>query len=317
MPQSFDFRELHGIIPPVCTPFADGDVAVDDLRNLLHFQLESGVHGLFMLGSTSETVTLTDAQQETVISTALDVAKGKVPILAGSIDFTAQRVIERAKRAEALGVDGHVVIAPFYLKPSNDEIIRHYTMIREALDKPIIAYDIPGAVQTKLDRPTIRTLVEGGVIAGLKDSSGQDANFRGVVLDNADHPEFRIFTGSELTVDSALSWGAHGCVPGMGNVDPAGYVSLYTAFREGRLDDMRAEQERLYRLFAIARVAAPRAGIGHSAVAWGSFKQALGIRGIIRHDQPVPPLSPLLESEREIIREILVVAGLVADVIAL
>ena len=317
MPQSFDFRELHGIIPPVCTPFADGQVQHEDLRNLLRFQLDSGVHGLFMLGSTSETVTLTDAQQEEIITTALDMAKGKVPILAGAIDFTAQRVIDRAKRAEALGVDGHVVIAPFYLKPSGDEIVRHYTMIREALDKPIIAYDIPGAVQTKLDRASIRTLVEGGIINGLKDSSGQDANFRGVVLDNADHPEFRIFTGSELTVDSALSWGAHGCVPGLGNVDPAGYVKLYTSFREGRLDEMKAEQERLYRLFSIARVAAPRVGIGHSAGAWGSFKQALGIRGIIQHDQPVPPLSPLLESEREAIREILVATGLVEDVIAL
>jgi 4-hydroxy-tetrahydrodipicolinate synthase len=317
MPESFDFRELHGIIPPVCTPFSpEGHVDHDDLRSLLTFLLENGVHGLFMLGSTSETVTLTDRQQEEILTTALEVAKGRVPVISGAIDFTAARVIDRARRAEALGVDGHVVCAPFYLKPDGVEIVRHFSMIRDAIDKPVIAYDIPGAVQTKLDRKSIRTLVEKGTIAGLKDSSGQDANFRGVLLDNADHPEFRVFTGSELTVDSALSWGAHGCVPGMGNVDPAGYVKLYTTFREGDVATARAEQERLYRLFNITKVAA-RPGIGHSAAAWGSFKQALGLRGVIAHDQPIPPMSPLNEDERNSIRAILVEAGLVEDVIAL
>jgi 4-hydroxy-tetrahydrodipicolinate synthase len=309
--------DLHGIIPPVSTPFSpDGHVDETDLRSLIGFLLDAGVHGLFMLGSTSETVALTDAQQESILTTALSVNAGRVPVIAGSIDFTAQRVIDRAKRAEALGVDGHVVCAPFYFKPDNEEIIRHYTMIREAIDKPIIAYDIPGAVQTKLDRQTIRTLVERGVIAGLKDSSGQDANFRGVILDNADRPEFRIFTGSELTVDAALSWGANGAVPGLGNVDPAGYVAIYDAFQAGDLATVKAEQDRLYKLFAITSVA-QRPGIGRSAAAWGGFKQALEIRGVIRNAQPVPPMSPLSTDDRELIREILVSTGLVEDVIAL
>lgn len=317
MSQSFNLHELHGIIPPVSTPFApEGHVDREDLRSLVSFLLDNGVHGLFMLGSTSETVALTDGQQEEILTTALEIAKDKVPIIAGSIDFTAQRVVERAKRAESLGVDGHVVCGPFYLKPDPAEIVRHFTMIREAIDKPIIAYDIPGAIQTKLDRTSIRTLVEHGTIAGLKDSSGQDANFRGVLLDNADHPEFRVFTGSELTVDAALSWGAHGCVPGLGNVDPAGYVKLYNASRDGDDETAKSEQDRLYRLFGITSVAS-RPGIGRSAAAWGSFKHALELRGVIRHGQPVPPMSPLTSDERGRIRAILVEAGLVEDVIAL
>jgi 4-hydroxy-tetrahydrodipicolinate synthase len=312
-----DTTQLHGIIPPVCTPFSpEGHVDQADLRSLIGFLLDAGVHGLFMLGSTSETVALTDAQQETVLTTALEAVGGRVPVISGAIDFTAARVIDRAKRAEALGVDGHVVCAPFYLKPSPDEIVRHYTMIREAIAKPIIAYDIPGAVQTKLDRASIRTLVERKVIAGLKDSSGQDANFRGVILDNADHPEFRVFTGSELTVDAALGWGAHGAVPGLGNVDPAGYVAIYDAFQRGDLATVKSEQDRLYRLFSIVSVAT-RSAIGSSAAAWGSFKQALAIRGVIKHALPVPPMSPLTSDEQERIREILVQTGLVEDVIAL
>ncbi|MGB3330938.1 MAG: dihydrodipicolinate synthase family protein, partial [Thermomicrobiales bacterium] len=134
--------DLKGIIPPVSTPLtADGDVSVPDLERLVGFHLDSGVHGLFMLGSTSESIGLTDAQQETVIATAVRLAKGKVPVLAGAIDFTTNRVIDRAKRHEGLGVDGHVVTAPFYIKPSPAEVVRHFSLIAEAVSVPVMAYD--------------------------------------------------------------------------------------------------------------------------------------------------------------------------------
>ncbi|HWV34402.1 MAG TPA: dihydrodipicolinate synthase family protein [Thermomicrobiales bacterium] len=304
--------DLHGIIPPVSTPLTiDGEVAVDDLRNLLDFQLNAGVHGLFMLGSTSEAIGLTDAQQETVIATAIEHVAGRVPVLAGVIDFTTRRVIDRARRAAALGVDGLVSCAPFYIKPSQAEVVRHFEQIRAAIDLPVMAYDIPGAVQTKIERPTLRTLARSGAIVGMKDSSGQEANFRGVVLDNQDLPDFRIFTGSELMTDVALGFGAHGCVPGLGNVDPAGYVHLYKASRAGDAATVRAEQDRLFRLYSITKVAT-RPEIGHSAAAWGSFKVALKLRGIIQHAGPTAPMSPLTADEEVAIAAILEEAGLLA-----
>jgi 4-hydroxy-tetrahydrodipicolinate synthase len=284
---------FHGVIPPVCTPMTpDGEVAVDDLRRLVAFLLDEGVHGLFLLGSTSETVGLTDAQQETVLTTAIAAAGGRVPVIAGCIDFTTRRVIDRALRAKAHGVDGIVSCAPFYLKPDQAEIVRHYTMLQEAVDLPILAYDIPGAVQTKIERPTLATLAASGVLSGLKDSSGQEANFRGVLLDTAQYPEFIVFTGSELMADVALWLGAAGIVPGMGNVDPGGYVRLYDAAVAGDWGTAKAEQERLYRLFRIISVGqAP--GIGFSAAAWGSFKVALKLRGVISSATPTAPMSSL------------------------
>ena len=302
--------DLKGIIPPVSTPLtADGEVSVPDLERLLAFHLDSGVHGLFMLGSTSESIGLTDAQQESVIATAVRVASGRVPVLAGAIDFTTNRVIDRARRHERLGVDGHVVLAPFYIKPSPAEIVRHFTRIAEAVSAPVMAYDIPGAVQTKIDRGSLRTLAQAGAIVGLKDSSGQEANFRGVLLDNADLPEFRVFTGSELMADIALALGAHGCVPGLGNVDPAGYVRLYDAFIAGDATAVRAEQDRLYGLFAITSVA-QRPEVGWSAAAWGSFKAALVVRGVIAQAMPTAPMSPLTDDEMARIAAILEAAGL-------
>lgn len=301
---------LHGIIPPVCTPLtADGEVSVRDLKRLLTFLLDSGVHGLFMLGSTSEAIGLTDAQQEVVIATAVEVAANRVPVLVGAIDFTTNRVIDRATRAARHGIDGLVVCAPFYIKPSQVEVVRHFQLIRAAVDLPIMAYDIPSAVQTKIERPTIRTLASDSTIIGLKDSSGQEANFRGVLLDNQDLPEFRIFTGSELMTDVALTAGAHGCVPGLGNVDPAGYVRLYEASQTGDVETMRAEQERLYRLFSITGVA-KRPDVGWSAAAWGSFKVALKLRGVIDNADPTSPMSPLSADEHAAIGEIVKQAGL-------
>jgi len=301
---------LHGIIPPVCTPLtADGEVAVDDLRRLITFLLDSGVHGLFMLGSTSEAIGLTDAQQEAVIATAVKVANGRVPVLVGAIDFTTNRVIERTKRAADHGIDALVVCAPFYIKPSQAEIIRHFEVIRDQIDLPVVAYDIPSAVQTKIERPALRTLVKSGAIIGLKDSSGQEANFRGVILDNADLPDFRIFTGSELMTDVALAFGAHGSVPGLGNVDPAGYVRLYDAARAGKTDIVRVEQGRLYKLFSITGVS-KRTDVGWSAAVWGSFKVALKLRGVIENADPTTPMSPLTVEEHDAIAMILQRAGL-------
>ena len=262
-----------------------------------------------MLGSTSESIGLTDAQQETVIATAVRLAKGKVPVLAGAIDFTTNRVIDRAKRHEGLGVDGHVVTAPFYIKPSPAEVVHHFSLIAEAVSVPVMAYDIPSAVQTKIDRASLRTLAQAGAIVGLKDSSGQEANFRGVLLDNADLSDFRVFTGSELMVDVALSLGAHGCVPGLGNVDPVGYVRLYDAVMAGDLATGRAEQDRLYGLFSIVSVA-KRPEIGHSAAAWGSFKAALVVRGVIAQATATAPMSALTEDELATIASIVKAAGL-------
>ena len=289
---------LHGIIPPVCTPLTPaGEVATDDLRRLVAFLLDEGVHGLFLLGSTSESVGLTDGQQETVLATGMEAAAGRVPVVAGCIDFTTRRVIDRALRAKAHGVDGIVACAPFYLKPDQAEIVRHFTAIREAVDLPIIAYDIPGAVQTKIERPTLAKLAADGVLSGLKDSSGQEANFRGVLLDTAAFPEFRVFTGSELMADVALWLGAAGIVPGLGNVDPGGYVRLYEAAQAGDWATAQAEQARLYRLFDIVHAGyAP--GIGFSAAAWGSFKVALKLRGVITSSTPTAPMT-LVSPEAE------------------
>jgi 4-hydroxy-tetrahydrodipicolinate synthase len=302
-------RPLTGVIPPVCTPFTESnELDVPSLERLIGFLLDAGVSGLFMLGSTSETATLTDAQRKQVIEVAVRVAAGSVPVLAGVIDMGTARMIEHGLAAKALGADGLVATAPFYIRPSQGEIVTHYRALREAVDLPTFAYDIPQNVQVKLDRATIATLAAEGTIVGLKDSSGDDGNFRGVLLDTRQVDGFSVLTGSETTVDNALLMGAHGVVPGIGNVDPAGFVRIFTAIQAGDLEGARREQERLFNLFAITRQATGR--IGHTASALGGFKTALVLRGVIATNVTGRPMTRLDDAETAGVRRVLEGAGL-------
>lgn len=303
-------RPLGGVIPPVCTPLTeDHEVDVPSLERLLAFLLESGVHGVFMLGSTSETTTLTDTQRATVIDVAVRTVGGQVPVLAGVIDPGTARTIGHARLAASLGVDGLVATGPFYIHPSPAEIIDHYRALHAAVDVPVFAYDIPQNAGTKLDRPTILALARQDLVIGIKDSSGNDANFRGIVLDTRDIDGFSVLTGSELTVDGALAMGAHGVVPGLGNVDPAGFVRIFDAVRRGDVDLARAEQERVYQLFGIARQAGD-SNAGHTAAAIGGFKTALMLRGVIATNVTGRPMTRLGTDATERIRRILIATGL-------
>jgi 4-hydroxy-tetrahydrodipicolinate synthase len=304
--------EFGGIIPPLCTPMTTSfEVDVPSLRRLIAFQLESGVQGVFVLGSTGETAFLTDAQRATVVQVTVEAVAGRVPVLAGCIDMTTARVLEHAHAAKAAGVDALVLTAPFYTRTSQPEIIEHFRIVHEAVALPLFAYDIPVFTHTKLALETLMTLAQDGLIVGLKDSSGDEANFRAVVM--ALRPSgICVLTGSELLVDAALLVGASGAVPGLGNVDPAGYVRLYEAARAGDWEGARREQERLCRLFSIVSYGndqhSPRMGIGSSAM--GGFKTALRERGVIATNVIGRPQIALNDAEVARVRRALMEAGL-------
>jgi len=300
---------FKGVIPPVVTPLSERfEVDYSSFSRVIDHLLNAGVHGLFVLGSTSEVVFHDEATRVKIIEHAIRQTGGKVPILAGVIDPATERVIGHARAAQAAGVDAVVVTAPFYTRTSQPEIIDHFRYVREALDIPVIAYDIPVCVGSKLERSTTVTLAQEGTIAGLKDSSGDDATFRYVLSDMAGHPDFFAMTGSELLVDGALSMGAHGVVPGLGNVDPHGYVRLWNLCQAGDFAAARAEQERLCRLFEIVRVSLPRTSLGSAGV--GSFKTAMRSLGIIDMNVMARPQRSLNEQEAARVDEILRATGL-------
>jgi 4-hydroxy-tetrahydrodipicolinate synthase len=302
--------ELKGIVPPVSTPFTETyEIDIPSLERLIDFQIEAGVHGLFMLGSTSETATLTYRKRVQILETAARMAKGRVPLMAGTMDMATERVIEHAQAAKDAGMDALVVTAPYYIRPSQSEIIEHFRAIRDEVGLPVVAYDIPGAVHTKLAPETVLKLADEGTIVGIKDSSGDEANFRGLLIAAQSRPHFSVMTGSELIIDGLLMAGAAGSVPGIANVDPRGFVKIYDAVKAGDFATATAEQNRLYKLFAITRCG-DLARMGWTASALGGFKTALMLRGVISTNVTGRPMTRLNEQETARVRAVLVEAGL-------
>jgi 4-hydroxy-tetrahydrodipicolinate synthase len=301
---------IGGIIPPVCTPFDSGlEVDVESLERLLGFLLEEGVSGVFVLGSSGESAYLTDTQRDVVVEVAVKTVAGQVPVLAGVIDMTTPRMIEHAGRALNLGADALVATAPFYAQVTEQpEVDLHFRSLKSAANAPLLAYDIPAAVHTKLGRDELLALAADRVIDGLKDSSGDIAGMREVVMGTRSVARFAVFTGSELIIDCAMQVGGSGAVPGLGNVDPRGFVELFQSCRAGDWEKARSQQERLITLFGITRCAKP--GKGRTAAGLGGFKTALMLRGIIATNAMALPQAALDNDETAAVREVLVTTGL-------
>ncbi|GAA2207317.1 dihydrodipicolinate synthase family protein [Nonomuraea monospora] len=299
-----------GVIPPVVTPLTqDGEVDAASLERLVDFLIDAGVSGLFALGSSGEAAFLTDARRDRALEVAVRTAAGRVPVIAGCIETTTGRVIERAEIAAKLGADAVVATAPFYARVHPVEIDRHFRVIRAAVDLPLLAYDVPVSVHSKLAPDLVLSLAADGVVDGLKDSSGDDAGFRQVLLGSSGLAGFSALTGHELVVDAMMLAGADGAVPGLGNVDPHGYVRLLRACAEQRWAEAKAEQDRLTRLFRIVEAASP-ATAGGSTRGVGAFKTALALRGVIAGAAVAAPMRELTPEETRTVAAHLEEAGL-------
>ncbi|MEU6762697.1 dihydrodipicolinate synthase family protein [Streptomyces sp. NPDC046853] len=299
-----------GVIPPVITPLgADGEIDRPSLERVVDHLLDAGVSGLFALGSSGETAYLTPAQQDEVVKVITAASAGQVPVLVGAIETTTNRAIERARAAAGLGAAAIVATAPFYTRTHASEIDRHFRDIAAAVDLPLLAYDVPVCVHSKLDPELLLPLAADGVLAGVKDSSGDDGSFRRLALGATELAEFSVLTGHELVVDAMMLAGADGSVPGLANVDPHGYVRLHEAAVRGDWAAAKSEQDRLVALFDIVRAVRPGTASA-TAAGLGAFKTALMLRGIITTQVMSPPMRSLDTAETAAVAHCLDRAGL-------
>lgn len=282
-----------GVIPPLITPFTqDGSVDLDGLDRVIEHLISGGVNGLFVLGSSGETAYLTDAERAAVIERAAATTAGRAPVLAGAIDTTAHRVIEQARRAQALGADAVVAACPFYAINDAAEIADHFRAIAAAIDVPLFAYDVPVRLNgVKLGCDLLVQLGREGVLAGVKDSSGDDVAFRRLVAANeaAGHP-LALLTGHECVVDGMLLLGSDGVVPGYANVDPRSYADIWQVAQRGDWEEARRIQDRICAGFEIVYVPQGRSG---DASGIGAFKTAMQAIGIIDTNTMAFPVKAL------------------------
>ena len=285
-------KTFQEFIPPIVTPLnADGTVNHGDLTRLVEHLISSGVDGIFALGSTGEVAYLTDADRIAIVEAVSRTVAGRVPVIAGAIDLTAARVAQSARALLAAGADAIVATAPVYAINDETEIADHFRSIKTAIDAPLFAYDIPVRVHRELSARLLVDLGAEGVLAGVKDSSGDDVGFRRLIAINeaAGHP-LALFTGHEVVVDAMALIGADGAVPGLANVDAGAYVRLWAAAKAGNVKAAIAEQEYLNRLFEIVFCATGRSG---DAAGVGAFKVAMAAMGLLSSATMASPVKAL------------------------
>ena len=300
---------FSGVVPPVVTPDTpDHQLDVVSFERSINRLIEAGVDGLFFLGSSGEVVFATDERRDQIVREAVRIVDHRVPVLVGIIDTETERVLEHGRRVLALGADALVATAPFYALGGPADVEEHFRILHQELDAPLFAYDIPVCVHTKLPWKMLARLGVEGVLAGVKDSSGDDVSFRYLVQENEKngHP-LTLLTGHEIVVDGALLSGADGSVPGLANVEPEGYVRMWKAAQEGNWAEVKREQDRLNEISHIFDVTSGVQGYGAGV---GAFKCALNLMGIFDSDQMPRPVKPLDGQNREAIKQVLIANGL-------
>ena len=285
----------RGIIPAMVTPIDEkGRINENALRKLTNHLIDGGSHGLFPVGSQGEFFSLTFEQKKEAVRIVVDETRGRVPVYGGTGAVTTREAIETTKMAQDLGVNAVSVITPYFLVPSQKELIAHYTAIARACpDLPILLYSNPDRTQVPFPVSTLLELAAVDNIIGIKDSSG-DMSMTGEYIRLTRGMNFHVLMGRDTLIYAALCYGAAGSICATANVDPRVPVEIYEAFIAG---DHKRALDAQFRL-APLRVAF---GLGTFPVV---VKEALNMIGIDA-GPAIPPIGPMTPENREKLRKVI------------
>jgi len=291
---------FRGIFTPLITPIdphEEPDLA--SLRRLVDFQLRSGVHGLWAMGTTAEFASFSADERAAAIETVVDTAAGRVPVIANVSDASTRMTIEHGRRALQAGADGIAATPPYYYPHSQDELLVHYRAIRAAVDLPLFIYNIPQTVRVRVDLRTAYQLAEEGTVSGIKDSQNDLEWFRQLVgFTRQRQLVFWAFAGTRYLIDAAVLAGAEGAIPSLANAFPELCVQAYELAIAG---DFAGAAEVETRIIGIEQVAAMAQGGSPNAAILGFLKTVLEARGLIAHAALTAPLRSLtLDEQREL-----------------
>jgi 4-hydroxy-tetrahydrodipicolinate synthase len=274
----------------------DGAVDLDAFADHVAFVLEGGVDFLVPCGTTGESATLTAAEQEAVIQRCVEVAAGRVPVLAGAGSNDTRVATELARNAAKVGADGVLVVTPYYNKPGFDGLVLHYRSVARA-GLPIILYNVPGRTGSNVG-PELVLRIAGEVpqVVGVKESSGDLDPIMTLVQSGPDG--FQVLSGDDHLGLAAAALGAQGLISVVANEAPGPVVELWRGAVAGRLAEAR---ELHYRLLPLMRANFVESNPG-------PVKAALALLGRIR-DHARPPLAPVRPETREILRSALAHLG--------
>ena len=236
--------EIRGIIPPIITPMnEDETINEGELRNQVNRQINGGVHGLFPFGTNGEGYILSEAEKEQVLSIVIDETKGRVPVYAGTGCISTRDTIRQSGMAKSLGADVLSIITPSFAAASQNELYEHYKAVAEAVDMPIVLYNIPARTGNSLAPATVARLSKIENIVGAKDSSGNFDNMLQYIEQTRESGDFAVLSGNDSLILWNLLAGGAGGIAGCANVFPEVMASIYDSFAAGDLEGARKAQD--------------------------------------------------------------------------
>jgi 4-hydroxy-tetrahydrodipicolinate synthase len=237
---------FFGSIPALVTPFSNGRVAEDTFRELVEWQVAEGSNGLVPCGTTGESATMSAEEQRRVIELTVEVAKGRVPVIAGCGSNNVAHAIEYLHAAKDVGADGALIVMGYYNRPSQAGMLAAFRALSDASQLPIIVYNIPGRAVVDISVETLAEIAKLPHIVGVKDATGALGRVSAQRL--ACGEDFVQLSGNDETAFAFNAMGGVGCISVTANIAPRLCAEFQAATREGRWDEALKLQDKLYPL---------------------------------------------------------------------
>ena len=239
---------FKGALTALITPFRDGAVDVPALRELIEWQIQSGIDGLVPCGSTGESATLTHAEHDAVVKITIEQARRRVPVIAGTGSNSTAEAIRLTVAAAEMGADGALLLSPYYNKPTQDGIYRHYKTVAASVQIPILLYNIPGRTASNITPETIARLAEIKNIVGIKEASGSMDQASDILKLAGDN--ITILSGDDSLTVPLIALGAQGVISTCSNAVPREMHDLADAALAG---DFAKSRETHFKLLPLMR----------------------------------------------------------------
>ncbi len=291
---------FKGSMPALITPFSsDGSFDEKAFREFIEWQIAEGTHGLVPVGTTGESPTLSHDEHKRVVELCVEVANKRVPVIAGAGSNNTSEAVDLAQHAESVGADGVLVVTPYYNKPNQRGLKTHFSAVADAVDIPVIIYNIPGRSIVDMNVETMAELfTEYKNIIGVKDATANVSRIS--EQRHAMGPDFNQLSGEDISTLGFMAHGGHGCISVTANVAPRLCSQFQEACMAGRFDEALSYQDKLAPLHkALFIEPSP-----------GGAKYALSLLGKCENVQR-SPLVPIEAATEAKVRDAMVHAGLI------
>ncbi len=290
--------KIGGAIVAIITPFKDGKVDEDTLRNLIEWHIESGTHCIVPCGTTGESATLSHDEHKRVVELTIETVKGRVPVIAGTGSNSTAETIMLTRHAKDAGADAALVITPYYNKPTQEGLYQHFMKVADECKFPMVLYNVPGRTSVNMLPETVaRCAKESEYVVAIKEATGSLNQISQVVLQCPD--DFIVLSGDDFTAFPTMAVGGKGVISVCSNVMPKEMAEMMNAWNSGEISKAKEIHYKLFPLFgALFYETNPVPA-----------KTALAMMGKIPSDEVRLPLAPMSQANKERLMQVMKSVG--------